>query len=135
MDYQADRSRWATLCQATRSLPNYRISMAAERRRRRFQSLGQKNIRIQQDCRTEPSALGESIRSRGFPRDHWLLKRRRSFSTAIPGTAPKRHTSSAHPDAGSNSEMVNKAEGKLQNCKVEAFTPHPLALTTQRGLK
>lgn len=118
------------LC-ARRHVLNYRISIAVEQADTGFNPSVKKK-KIQQDCRTGPSAQGESIRIRGCPCDHWLLKRRCSFSTAIPGTAPKRHTSPAHRDAGSQlSPATSKWLICPSDCKIATWkhSPHTSPLS------
>lgn len=53
---------------------------------------------IQPECRTVLLRVG-SVRGPGSSCDHWLLGRCCSFSTMIPGTAPRRCTSPTHGDA------------------------------------
>lgn len=62
---------------------------------------------IQHDCRQDCPALLGIIRIAGFSRDHWLPDWCCSFSTTIPGTAPKRHTSPPHGDASSRLITTN----------------------------
>lgn len=62
---------------------------------------------IQHDCRQDCPALPGIIRIAGFSRDHWLPDWCCGFSTTIPGTAPKRHTSPPHGDASSRLITTN----------------------------
>lgn len=68
---------------------------------------------IQPECRTVLLRLG-SVRGPGSSCDHWLLGRCCSFSTMIPGTAPRRCTSPAHGDASRRviPTTVHKTHGR-----------------------
>lgn len=80
------------LC-ARRHVPNYRIPIAVEQAAAAGFNPSIKGRRKKESNKivgADRLLWAESIRIRGFPRDRWLLKRRCSFSTTIPGTAPKR---------------------------------------------
>lgn len=62
---------------------------------------------IQHDCRQDCPALPGIIRIAGFSRDHWLPDWCCGFSTTIPVTAPKRHTSPPRGDASSRLITTN----------------------------
>lgn len=90
IDFQPDCRSLASLSEVY--IPNYRISKQAG---------GFKSVRLNPTRWSDCPAPGESIRSPGFSCDHWLLNWCCSFSTMIPGTAPRRHTSPPHSDASS----------------------------------
>lgn len=123
------------LC-ARRHVPNYRISIALEQADTGFNP-SEKKMFFPTRLSDRTVCSGRSIRVRGFPCDHWLLKRRCSFSTPIPGTAPKRHTSAAHRDAGSQlSPTTSEWLICPSDCKIATwkYSPHtPLPSITQRG--
>lgn len=83
--------------------PNDRISTPKKNKPTRANPPGE----IQHDCRQDCPALPGIIRIAGFSRDHWLPDWCCGFSTTIPGTAPKRHTSPPHGDASSRLITTN----------------------------
>lgn len=101
IDFQPDCRSLASLSEA--SIPSDRFSMSEE------QAGGFKSVRLNPTRRSDCPAPGESIRSPGFSCDHWLLNWRCSFSTMIPGTAPRRHTSPPHSDA--SSQLITTVDG------------------------
>lgn len=98
-DLQADCRSRATLCEAT--------SPIIEFPRPKNKPMGLNPPRWNPTRLSDCPALARSIRIPGFSCDHWLLNWCCSFSTMIPGTAPKRHTSPPHGDASSQLITTN----------------------------